>query len=296
MNIFQRNAKYIVILTVLASSTSGIFAKLVSVNSLTLGFYRHLFALPMFIIPVMLYQRENLKKLTKKQVGWSLLAGFFLFLHFFTWFSSVKYTTIAGAVVLVALHPIVVIIITIFVFKTKVSPKAVAGIIIALVGGAIITGFDYSFEGTAIIGDLFALAGAISMGIYLAIGEKVREFVQADIYVMLVFGMSFACFSIGMIGTNTPFVGFAATNWIWIIGATLVNQIGAHAVWNWSMGYVSSLYVSAWGTGEIAFAIILAFFIFGEIPTVWQIMGAIIVLVGLLYYNFNDRKVETNEL
>ena len=44
MNFFQRNANYIVILAVMASSTSGIFSKLITANSMTIGFYRLTFS------------------------------------------------------------------------------------------------------------------------------------------------------------------------------------------------------------------------------------------------------------
>lgn len=291
MNIFQRNAKYMVIFASIAASTSGIFAKLVTVNVLTLGFYRHLFALPMFVIPVLLYHRDDLMKLTKRQVLLTLLAGVVLAVHFFSWFSCVKYTTIASAQVLGALHPLVVIFVTTFIFKVKIGRKAIIGIIIALVGGTIIAGFDYSFAGIAILGDTLAFGAAMAKGVYLSIGETVRKDVPSNVYLMLLFGMSFVCFTIGMIVTGTPFIGFPPINWVWIIGATLLCQIGAHAIWNWSMGYVPALYVSAWNTCGIVSAAIIAIFVFGEIPNAWEIVGAVVVIGGLLYYNFNDKRI-----
>lgn len=290
MNVFQRNAKYIVVLAVVFGGTSGIFSKLVTVNALTLGFYRLLFALPMFVIPVLLNQREELKNISKKDMIWSIFSGIALAIHFFAWFNCVKYTSIASAVVLSALHPLVVVVITTLIFKKKVGVKAVVGIIIAILGGAIIAGFDYNISGTAILGDIIALIASLGKGIYFSIGEKVRKTLNSSIYVMLVFGVSFICFSAGMLLTKTPFLGFPKINWVWIIGATLFCQIGAHAVWNWTMGYVSSLYVSAWGTCEIVFATIYAFFVFGEIPSKWQVIGATIVIAGLLYYNYNSKR------
>lgn len=290
MNGFQKNAKYIVILAVVASSTSGIFAKYVTANSLTMGFYRQLFALPMFIIPVAISYREELKSLIKKDVIWAIVSGFFLFGHFFCWFSAVKLTTIASAVVLAALHPLIVLAIMMLAFKDKIPLKSILGILIAMAGGAIVAGFDYSFAGENILGDLLAVGAAACMGIYFVIGDKVRERMPAAIYVMIVFGTSLICFFVGMIVTKTPFTGYPPMDWAAIIGATLLCQIGAHGVWNWSMGYVSALYVSAWETMEIVFATLLAFLIFGEVPSLWQIVGAIVVIVGLLYYNFNENK------
>jgi twitching motility two-component system response regulator PilH len=67
-----------------------------------------------------------------------------------------------------------------------------------------------------------------------------------------------------------------------------IMQRGAHAVMNWSMRFVSSLYVSAWGTAEIVSATLLALWIFGEVPGPTKILGGAIVMAGLLYYNYHE--------
>ena len=289
-NFFKRNAKYIVILAVVASSSSGIFSKIMTGNALVLGFYRQLFALPIFVLPVLIKHQDELRKLTKKDICWSIISGVFLFGHFASWFTAVKYAEIASAVVLAALHPLIVILVTIFIFKDRISFKSILGILLALTGGAVIASVDYQSGSGNIIGDMLALLSAVCMGVYFAIGQRVRANVSAAIYVMIVFATSLCCFSLSMVVTKTPFTGYPVTDWLAIIGATVFCQIGAHAVWNWCMGYVSSLYVSAWETMEIVFATILAFLIFGEVPNLVQITGAVIVIAGLLYYNYHENK------
>ena len=83
---------------------------------------------------------------------------------------------------------------------------------------------------------------------------------------------------------------------LWLILATVFCQFAVHGVFNWLMAYVSSLFVSALETGEIVFAAIIAYFIFGEMPTDWQCIGAAVVIVGLLLYNYSEGKERKNEL
>lgn len=130
VNVFQRNAKYIVILAVILGSFSAIFAKLITAPPVAIGFYRLTFALPFFAIPILLKHRDVLRKISGKDYGLCLLGGGFLAGHFFSWFTAVQTTTIASAVVLAALHPIVVLITTILIFKTPVPVKAVLGILL----------------------------------------------------------------------------------------------------------------------------------------------------------------------
>lgn len=296
MNFFQRNANYIVILAVMASSTSGIFSKLITANSMTIGFYRLTFSLPLFMLPVLINKRQEIKAIAKRDIFVSMAGGVFLFVHFFCWFTAVKYTTIASGVTIAALHPIIVMIITVVLLKRKVSAMAVCGILTAIFGGSMVAGFDYSFNSENNLGNLLALGSAIGMGIYFAIGNQMRKKISSSVYISILFATCWVLFLIGMMITNTPFFGYPKTDWLWLILATVFCQLAAHGVFNWSMAYVSSLFVSALETGEIVFAAIIAYFIFGEMPTDWQCIGAAVVIVGLLLYNYSEGKERKNEL
>ena len=288
MNIFERNAKIIVVLAVILGSTSGILGKLITANSMAIGFYRLTFALPFFAVPVIVSKRDLIRDMKLTELAGCGIAGIFLFGHFFFWFKAVQTTTVASAIVLQSLHPIVVLLVTVFAWKHKVGIKPIIGILAALAGGAIIAGFDYTFAGDSFAGDIFAILAGTFMGLYFCAGNVVRKNISAGIYVFLVFLFCWLAFLIGMFATKTPFTGYPAMDYVWLIVMTLTCQIGAHAVFNWSLGYVTSLYMSAWETAEIIFASLLALFVFKEIPTMWQIIGGIIVLVGLLYYNKNE--------
>lgn len=284
----NRYAKYIVIVAVFFGATSGIFSKLITANAVAIGFYRLSFAMPLLIFPLGMRGWQDLKETAPKDAVLSCLSGLFLFGHFASWFAAVKMTTIASGIVLAALHPLVVIMILIFIFKKKISPLAIIGIISALAGGTIVAGFDYSFSKDNALGNLLALSAAINMGIYFVMGDRLRNRVSASAYIFWAFLACWFMFMISMVVTDTPFTGYPREDWLWFVMATLCCQFGAHGLFNWSMGYVSSLYVSAWETGEIVFATVLAFVVFGEIPTVWQAAGAVIVIFGLMLYHFKS--------
>lgn len=289
MNIFQRNVKKIVVLAVIAGSCSSILARMITANAMAIGFYRLVFALPFFAVPLLLNHRDEFKKISAKEYLWSFLAGLFLFAHFFCWFTAVDNTTIASAAMLAGLHPLVVLIVTILIFKQKVNRKALIGIIIALLGASIIAGNDYSLSGIALYGDIMALFTAIFMGLYFCVGRVIREKIPSGVYVFLVFASCWVFFTVGMVATGTPFTGYPTTDYLWLIVMAFTCQIGAHAVFNWCMGYVSSLYVSAWETADAVFASVLAVIVLVEIPSIWQLLGGVIVIGGLLYYNYHDQ-------
>ena len=284
----ERYVKIIVVLAVVAGSSSGIFGAAIQAPSMAFGFWRLTMGLPFFAVPVLLNRREELKALSRKELIWSFVAGAFLFGHFFTWFNAVKMTNIASAVVLAALHPLVVLLITLFVLKKHVGRRPIMGIVLALLGGAMVAGLDKSqLSSGNFAGDVLAFLAAVFMGLYFCVGNEVRKTVAGPTYVFLCFLSCWVCFSVGIVATGTPVLGYSAHDYILLVGMTLVCQIGAHAVFNLCFGYVDSLYVSAWESGESVFAIIMSLLFLHQIPTSWEILGAVVVVIGLLYYNYH---------
>ena len=77
-----------------------------------------------------------------------------------------------------------------------------------------------------------------------------------------------------------------------LVAMALLCQIGAHAVFNMCIGHVSSLYVSTWESGDPAFAIMMAVIFLQQIPKPYEIIGCVITVCALLYYNRQESKRE----
>ncbi|MBQ9961405.1 MAG: DMT family transporter [Firmicutes bacterium] len=290
-----RYAKIATVIAVIFGSSSGILGSLTAAPSMAIGFWRLTVALPFFLVPALLnsQKREQLRNIEKKDYLWCFIAGAFLFGHFFTWFNAVKLTNIASAAVLAALHPLVVLLITIFVYKKKVGFKSIGAIIVALIGGVIIVGVDYStFAGGSLDGNVLAFLAGTFMGLYFAVGDSVRKRVPGDLYVLLVFASCWVCFSIGVVVTDTQILGYTVMDYVYIVIMAFICQIGAHAVFNMCIGHVSSLYVSTWEAGEPVFSTLLAVVFLAQIPKSYEIIGCVIVVCALLYYNRQESKHE----
>ena len=299
MNDFiAKHAKIATIFAVIFGATSGILGKLTMAPSLAIGVWRLTMALPFFAIPILSKKsdREVLKSIDRKDMLWCFVSGAFLFGHFYSWFNAVKFTNVAAASVLAALHPLVVLLVTVFIYKKKVSWKSVAAIIVALIGGAIIVGADINaIAGGRMIGNIYALMAGVFMGLYFSVGDHVRKRVEGRFYVLLVFFSCWVCFSAGMLITGTSAVSYTLMDFVYIAAMAVICQIGSHAVFNMCIGHVSSLYVSTWEAGEPIFSTLLGIIFLSQIPTVYEIIGCVIVVGALLYYNRQENMRE-NEL
>lgn len=287
-NFLEKYAKVLVIVAVFCGGASGPIAAIVSAPALMIGFGRLTIALPFFAIPVFMNpeKRSMVKELDKEAFFTTMATGVFLFLHFFCWFTAVKYTNVSAGAVLASFHPLVVLVLTIFVYKKHVPGKAIIAIIIALIAGAYLMCSDLSaFSDGRVIGNVLALLAGFFMGIYFAVGGRVRPRMDGSVYVMLVFFWCWVCFSLACIITGTPVTGYPVMDYVGIIALAFVCQIGSHAVWNLCMGHVAPLYVSAWESMDPVAATILAVLIAGQIPSVKEVICCIIVVLALMAYS-----------
>ena len=288
-----RHAKIVVVIAVICGATSGSLSAMTAISSLGIGFWRLTIALPFFIIPTLMNPEKKAKLLSvsKSDLLWCALAGIFLFGHFYSWFSAVKLTNVASAAVLASLHPLVVLLVTVFILKKKVSWKSVAAIIVELCVGAIIMGFDLdALTSGHMMGNIFGFLAGMFMGLYFSVGDHVRKRVDGGIYVLLVFSACWVCFVAGVCATGTPVLGFTFTDYLYVALMAVICQIGTHAVLNMCIGHVSSLYVSTIESGDPVFSILVAIVCLRQIPAGYEILGCAIVVGALLYYNYQESK------
>lgn len=288
MNIFQRNAGKIVFLGMFAASMAAIFVRLIDATPIAIGFFRLTFSLPFFAVAVLVGHRKELMAVSRRDLLMSLLTGVLLAGHFFGWFTAIKHTTIASASVLGSTSPILVLFITLVFFHEKTTIKAISGVFVAILGAVIISWGDYSFAGEAIYGDFMALIGSLFLAVYFVAGRQIRMRLNATVYIFLVFFACWASFGVAMLVTATPVLGYSTKDYLLLFAIAIVCQIGAHAVFNWCLGYVKALYLSSVELLEPIIASALAMLLFSEIPSTWQLLGGFVTILGLVYYTKND--------
>lgn len=297
-NFLDKYAKLLVITAVIFGGTSGAFGAIITAPSSVIGFWRLTMSLPFFALPLFLSteRRKKLADIIKNErttLVIMLATGFFLFAHFYCWYSAVKLTNISGAAVLSSFHPIVVLFATIFIYKKKVDRRAILCIIIALAAGAYMMSSDISDIVTGrMLGNIFALATGIFMGLYFAVGGKVRAKVDGTIYVFVVFASCWFSFFVANLILGESFFGYPAKDYFYIACLALFCQIGAHAIWNFCIGHVSPLYVSTVETADSVASTLLAILIIGQYPTVTELVCCIIVVTALLFYNKYENAAE----
>ena len=219
------------------------------------------------------------------------LAGICLAVHFTAWVSSLQFTTVLVSVVIVSTGPIWVAILEVVFLHVRLSRLVALGLIVALTGGVVIgiplngaldaaqTAED--LEAT-ITGALLALAGALTVSVYMLIGRKLRAKLPVIPYVWLVYGVA----SIGalvVIGvTATPVTGFHARGYLALLAMGLIPQLLGHSSLNYLLEYFPAAMVSMFSQLEPIGSAILAAVLFRELPPGKQIAGSVVIILGVI--------------
>ncbi|MEX0724225.1 MAG: DMT family transporter [Gracilimonas sp.] len=242
----------------------------------------------LMLVPIYLYQKKS-KKYDVKSVGhdskWMALAGIALGLHFTLWTSSLFFTSVASASVLVTIHPIMLIVAERALFKMKFAPTVWIGVFVAFSGSVLLGYSDFSGESTfanPVLGNAMAFTAAAIFAVYFLIGRKVRQNRSWLGYVFPVYGYAAAtCMVILLIIEGFPTNIDPIVFWIGIALA-VGPQLMGHGSLNYAVKYVSPTLLSTLILTEPIFATILAFFIIGELPAALSFLAIFITLVGVM--------------
>jgi len=282
MNI--KTVKLIVLIGVIFVSFSSVLTRIATAPPLVIATYRLGFT-ALFMLPIFIKQEKDiLSKMTPKLWTICIISGIFLALHFATWLTSVKMTSIASSTVLVNTHPVFILFGTYFIFKDKVSKKAVISIVVALIGSIIITLGDSSGGTHNIIGDLLAIAGAFFVAGYMMIGRSARQHISVTAYTFIVYSCCTLTLLVMDLVTQTPISGYPRSDYLIFLGLSIFCTLFGHSVFNWALAYLKPTFVSTSILGEPVFATIWAIFLLKEIPSPFQLIGGALILSGIMLY------------
>jgi len=284
---------------VLASSTAAIFilfAQHAGAPSIVIAAYRLTIA-SLILAPLALTRyRSELGGLRRSQWVLVLLSGTFLAVHFASWITSLEYTSVASSVVLVSTTPLWVALLSPLVLRERLSPAALLGMLLALIGGAVVALSDACawqagrvdcptlhtfFNGQAVVGDLLALFGAWMASGYMLVGRRVRSSLELVPYIFIVYSMAAVVLITIMFGAREKPVGYSPSVFFWFVLLALIPQLVGHSTYNWALKYLPASFVAVTLLGEPIGSTLLAFLIFQQSPGWIKILGGVLILAGI---------------
>jgi drug/metabolite transporter (DMT)-like permease len=241
--------------------------------------------------------REELRALRPTDLQWALVSGLVLGLHFATWISSLEYTAVVNSVTLVTTNPLWVALLAPFLLGEKLSRWAVVGLALALSGGILVslngTAGDPPTRSDPLLGNSLALIGAVMAALYFIIGRRLRARLSVVVYIWLVYSAA-ALILIGVVVvTGQQVGGLSSEAYLWMLLMGLIPQLIGHTAFNYALGFLPAAFVSLAVLGEPLGSGVLAIVLLKEWPTVLQLVGAAMILIGIAFSSRTQPAAET---
>ncbi len=269
---------------VIAVSFAAVLIKLAAAPPLVIAFYRMLFTFLMLAPLAWGLAREDLRRISRRDWIGTLAAGFSLALHFASWISSLRYTSVASSTVLVTTQPVFVVLGSWLLFRERFPTRALMGLALAFGGSSLIGLSDFRVGGQALWGDLLALVGAVTFAAYLLLGRGLRQRLAILPYTALVYGSCTLVLLLFCLFNGLPLYPYAPGDFAIFATLAFLSTVIGHSIFNWAVKFVAAPVIAVSILGEPVGATLLAALLLRETPTLLQLAGGGVILVGITVF------------
>jgi drug/metabolite transporter (DMT)-like permease len=276
----QRFDYAVLALGVCAVSTGAVLVRQADAPPLVIAAYRMVLASAPLLAIAVVKRRPLLPQ--RDRLALSLIAGVCLALHFAFWIASVKQTSIVTSVVLVTAQPLFVAVASGPLLGERPTATTWLGIALAAAGAAVMVLEDISSGSETLLGDLYAVLGAVFASGYFLAGRSLRAAGESWLsYVTLAYSIAAIVLVAIALGSGESFGGYEAETYLVFVALALVPQLIGHTALNRSLGYLPAVSVTIAVLGEPVGATILGAIFLDEIPSAVEVAGGLLVLGGV---------------
>lgn len=263
-------------------------AQIAGMPSLLLIFSRLTLA-SLLMTPFILRRHPNtLKQIERNDWRMLTLAGIFFALNLICLFYAIEYTSLLVTGVLRRTSPLWIVGLEIWLLKARFSKALWPGLLLMLLG-SIAVGFDPAqvsdIGSNPPLGAAVALAGAFVMGVYMLIGRAMSSKMPSLVYSWIVFAIAAVVVGVVQVVTGASWGVFSAESIFWVLAVTVITQFFGHIPLNIALKYFPATILSLLMQIAIVIAAVYGLFVYGEVPSLLQIIGSCAILVAVFIIN-----------
>jgi permease, drug/metabolite transporter family len=225
------------------------------------------------------------KKFDKKSVIYGLILGIVLFSSFVAQTYALKLTFSSSVAFITGLECVIVPFMTALIFKNKITIFAIFGALVAIFGLWLLSGATLALGA----GETLALLCAIFYALYTSLnGHFVRK-CELYLLVFVVFlTVSLLSFVFAFIeGGVVP--NYDREFFIAIFITAFIGTIFCYFVQTISQRYTTASKAALFFCLEPVSAGLIGYFFAGEILSIWQIFGAMLIIFGVIFSEFGKQ-------
>ncbi|CAH0345471.1 EamA family transporter [Bacillus sp. CECT 9360] len=251
----------------------------------------------LFLLLIGAFKNRNLLKIRAKDTYLFIGTGI-VSIVFFNWcyFTAMNMLSISTAVILLYTSPIFVMLFSSFFFKEKITYTKIILIGCTVLGSMLIAGESgLEVSGGENLGYIIGIGAGIGYALYNIFGKlALRKYESFTITAYTFITASVFLLPITRVWNKTETIMVPNTILL-ILGLGLFSTVIAYLLYTWGLGKMEGSKAAVIATAEPVTAMFLGFLFYDERLSSIQLVGAIIIIGAMIFYNKNPRKgLQTN--
>ena len=263
-----------------AMGVSPIFVRLADVGPFASAFWRVALAVP--LLAIWAASEGGAKALIsafRSKAIW--LAGLFFAIDLFFWHLSILNTSIANATFLSSMAPIWVLLFSGLFIGEKVGRREAGGVIVCILGGAVLLGGSYTLDSDKLIGDIYGIGTSFGFGTYFLAVRAARREHRTGTVTFGATAVTALCLGVVALAFEPKLLPSSLAGVATLAALAYVSHIGGQGLLAFALGYLSAAFSSLVIFMEVIAAATLAFLVFGEAISWSQGLGGLMILGGI---------------
>lgn len=286
------------VLATLFWSFGGIFGKKSGASGLVLTFWRMWLGTALFLVIAVILKRLP----SGTDIRRSVLAGVVFGLNVAAFFTSLETISIATALIIAALAPVVALPISVALFNERLTTLKIVCALVAVVGVivAVLASPDSSGPGKhSSIGYAWAVVSMVLWLAYLLLSKGVRAHVEMVQFLLVVSASGALAVTAIVVATGKNIGQVHGSGWWWALALALGPGVFGHGLVAWAQPRVEASVTAVLIQAEPVFASINAWIFLHERLTRGQGLaglGVIVALTTLAWREARDGSVELSDV
>lgn len=209
----------------------------------------------------------------------------------FCYFTTINLTSLATASILLYTAPVIVMLLSLLLFREKLTVSKCLSALLAFLGCALVAGVNPE-TGLSVTpeGLLTGLGAGLGYALYSIFGRYALNR-GYDTLTVTFYTFAFSSFGSLFLVDSPALVGKIVNrpeSLPWILALGLVTCVAAYLLYTYGLTKVESSKASIMASVEPVVATLVGIFVFHETPTLWAAVGIGLVLASLVLLNTGD--------
>ena len=277
--------KFKVIFAAVAWGTMGLFVRFIDMPSSLIACIRGFIGAAFLFLLIKVQKKRLNAKAINENLKYLILSGIALGFNWILIFEAYKRTSLAIASLCYYLAPVIVIVMSHFIYKEYLSGKKIVCVLLALLGMVFVSGLLQGELGSGygVIGMICGLCAGILYATVTLLGKKIKGISAFDETIIQLLVAAIVLIPYNLITVDSSDVKLTTMSVSMVILLGMIHTGAAFGAYFSSLQHLKAQTVAIFSYLDPVVSILASIFILKESMDILSIVGAVLILGSILF-------------